>query len=168
MSTLLNASEILGFAIYIEQNGYEFYVETAKKFNDAKLMELFHLLAEEEQGHERIFKKMKEDVGKFTPPESYPGEYEQYMKDYLKTFAPKTSENMKELIAKVESVGDALELALGFEKDSVVFYSTLKSFVSPRNKQMLDKIIEEEVTHILKISNFQNQSVPAGPDVDAL
>ncbi len=167
MSTLLNASEVLGFAVYIEQNGYEFYTEGAKKFNNEKLVKLFHYMAEEEQNHERTFKTLKQEIGSFTPPESYPGEYEQYMKDYLKGFAPKSSDNMKKLVADTKNETEALDLALGFEKESVVFYSTLKNFVNEATKKTLDKIIEEEVNHILKINNFKNNELPEAQDVDA-
>lgn len=168
MSMLLNAGEILGFAIYIEKNGYEFYTEIAKKFEHPKLMAFLHLLAEDEQNHERTFKTMQSSVSSFHIPESYPGEYESYMKDYLKTFAPKSSETMKALAARTESIHDALELALSFEKDSVVFYSSLKNMVKKEQQDILDKIIAEEIHHILRITHFKSTVIPGVPDVDAL
>jgi rubrerythrin len=168
MSTLLNASEILGFAVHIEQSGYEFYIETAKKFNDAKLMELFHFLAEEELKHEKIFKDLQKKLGSYSPPESYPGEYQNYMKDYLKSFAPKTNVTMKDKVKKVDSISDAIEMALTLEKDSVVFYSTLKRYVGDENKPAIDHIIEEEVNHVLKLNGFKHSGLEPAPDVDAL
>jgi rubrerythrin len=168
MSGLLNASEILEFAIYIEQNGYEFYVESAKKLKDEKLMQLFHFLAEEELTHEKTFKKLQKEAGSFTPPESYSGEYKNYMKDYLKTFTPTTSKKMNELMKKVNTMEDAVQMALGFEKDSVVFYTLLKEYVGDHHKPMVNDIIQEEIKHILKLNNFKTTHIPGTPDVDAL
>ena len=70
MGNLLSAGEILEFAIYIEQNGYKFYVETIKKFKEKKLVELFQYLADEERKHEETFKALLKKTGTFTPPES--------------------------------------------------------------------------------------------------
>ncbi|MCX6579820.1 MAG: ferritin family protein [Candidatus Aminicenantes bacterium] len=168
MSDLLNASEILEFAVYIEQKGYQFYTESAKKLNDLKLMGLFNVLAEEELMHEHSFKKLQKEVGSFTPEESYDGEYQGYMKDYLKTFTPTTNEKMIKLVKRVNSVGDAVEMALGFEKDSVVFYNLLKNFVSGESKKMVDNIIQEEVRHVLRLNNFKSENIPEAPDVDAM
>ena len=53
MSYLLDVKEILGFAVYIEQRGYEFYVEAMKKFPDPRATELFQYLADEEFKHEK-------------------------------------------------------------------------------------------------------------------
>ncbi|MCP5104063.1 MAG: ferritin family protein [bacterium] len=168
MSNLLNASEIIGFAVHIEQNGYEFYTETAKKFNNEKLMALFNYLAGEELNHERIFKELQKKVGTYTPQESYPGEYENYMKDYLKDFAPKTNVTLKDRLTKINTIDDAIEVALTFEKESVVFFSTLKRFVSEPDIGPIDKIIQEEVNHVLKLYGFKSSGMEPGPDVDAL
>lgn len=167
MSFYLDVSEILQFAIYVEQNGYEFYTEIAKKFDDLKLLNLLHLLAEEEQNHERSFKIMKEKGGEFIPIESYSGEYEAYMKQYLNSFAPKSSQAMKERLANVNSLNSALDMGIGLEKDSIIFYSTLKGLVPQDSQKILDQIIQEEVKHLLKLSHFKITQVPDAPDVDA-
>ncbi|MDQ1350443.1 MAG: hypothetical protein QG657_745 [Acidobacteriota bacterium] len=168
MSNLLNASDILEFAVYIEQKGYQFYIESAKKLGDPKVMELFHALAEEELRHEANFKKLQREVGSFTPPDNYDDQYQGYMKEYLKNFSPTTSEKMQQLVKKVNKVDDAVEMALGFEKDSVVFYTLLKNYISTESQKMVDNIINEELTHVLKLNNFKIEYISESPDVDAL
>ncbi len=168
MSDLLNASDILEFAVYIEQKGYQFYTESAKKLNDLKLMGLFHSLAEEELRHESTFKKLQKELGSFTPQGSFDDEYRGYMKEYLKNFTPTTNEKMVKLVKKVNTVGDAVEMALGFEKDSVVFYTLLKNYISIESKKMVDNIIQEELTHVLRLNNFKNENISETQDVDAL
>ncbi|MCP4217846.1 MAG: ferritin family protein [bacterium] len=170
MSDLLKASEVVGFAVHIEQNGYAFYTEAAKKFNNKDLMDFFHYLAQEEQNHERTFKKLKEEVGDYKPQESYEGEYDIYMQDYLKSIKPKSREEMTAKINALTSMDEALDLALRFEKDSVLFFAVLKKIVAPEQRQFVEKIIEEEVGHAMKIQHFRAKklNIPAAPDVHAL
>ena len=60
MSYLLDVKEILEFAVYIEERGYEFYVGAMKKFGEPRATELFQYLADEEFKHEKVFKKLME------------------------------------------------------------------------------------------------------------
>lgn len=155
MANFLNVSEIVQFAVYIEQNGYKFYVESIKRIKDTHLIELFQLLADEEFKHEEIFKKLLDHTGTFTPHESYEGEYEAYMKDFLKTHALANEEALKEKIASVNSIEDAIQVALSFEKDSIILFTMLKKYIDEKNKEIVERIIQEEVKHIFKITQFR-------------
>ena len=157
MADLLNVKEIVDFAVYIEQNGYEFYTDTAKKFDNEKMMELFHYLAEEELKHEKTFKQLKEEVGSFTPHESYEGEYGTYMRDFLKSHTLGNNKVVKEKIAAVKTIDDAIKVALDFEKDSVVFFASLKKFVGPNNVETVEKIVQEEVSHITMLYRLSKE-----------
>lgn len=168
MNSLLNASEIVEFALYIEQQGYQFYVQSAKKLNDPKLLDLFNILAEEELKHEQIFKRLQTEVGFFIPEESYEGEYQAYMKEYLKTITPTTNEKMIQLVKNVNTVEDAIEMALGFEKDSVFFYSLIINYVNGENKKTVENIIQEEIRHALRLNNYKANYTAELPDIDAL
>lgn len=154
MANLLNISEIVEFAVYIETNGYKFYVETMKKFSDKRLMELFQYLADEEFKHEGLFKQVLKKVGMSTSPESYPGEYEAYMKDFLKTHALANDDVLGKKIASISSIDDAVHVAMDFEKDSIVLFSMLRNFIEDDNKNIVDKIIQEETLHIARINRF--------------
>jgi len=154
MGQLLNISEVVEFAIYIEKNGYKFYVETMKKFSDKKFMDLFQFLADEEFRHESIFKRLLKDVGSYTPHESYAGEYNAYMKDFLKTHALANDEALKAKIDGIKTHEDAVDVALDFEKDSIVLFTMLKKFIEEEKHAPVDGIIQEEITHIHKINQF--------------
>jgi rubrerythrin len=154
---IFDASEIVEFAVYIEQNGYEFYTETAKKFDNEKIVRLFNYLAEEELKHERVFKELKKEAGLFNPHQSYEGEFEAYMKDFLKSHALGDNKAVKEKVGKVSTMEDALNVALDFEKDSVVFFTTLKNHVQQEKRATIDKIIDEEVAHMTMIFNLKRE-----------
>lgn len=154
MGQLLNIGEVVEFAVYIEQNGYKFYVETMKKFTDAKFLELFQFLADEEFRHESTFKQLLKDVGSFTPHESYEGEYNAYMKDFLKTHALANDEALKAKLAGIKTLDDAVKVALDFEKDSIVLFTMLKKFIEKEKHAPIEGIIQEEISHIHKINQF--------------
>ena len=157
MGNLLSASEIVEFAVYIEQNGYKFYVETIKKFKEKKFVELFQFLADEELKHEQTFKALLKKTGTFAPPESYPGEYELYMREFLKTHALANDEALKQKLASISTPGDAIKVALDFEKDSIVLFTAVKKYMDKANHQAVESIIQEEMTHIIKITTYQQE-----------
>ena len=157
MGYLLNISEILGFAVFIEQNGYEFYVEAMKKFAEPEIMELFQFLADEEFKHETIFAGLLAEAGKFTPPESYDGEYHAYMKEFCKSHGLANRDAIKPQVERISSIEEALEMALGFEKDSIVFFTGLKDLVASGQTDPIGRIIREEMGHIRMIHEFRSR-----------
>jgi len=168
MSAYLDVKEILDFAILMEQKGYEFYTESAKKFNDLKLTQLFHLLAEQEFNHEKIFKKIKEKTGPHKST-AFDDKIEGVnMKDYLKGFIFGKKKSLKEKVKTLQTIEEVVQLAFGIEKDSVVFYSALKKYVDKDHETLIENVIQEEVSHVLKLQKFKTGEIPPPPDVDAL
>jgi len=157
MSYLLKNSEILDFAVQIERSGYEFYIQALKKFDDAKTVAFFQYLADEEFHHEQVFLKMKEkwEEGKISAPDP---EYEAYMKDFCKSHILADKKAVQAKLKTVETFSDVLNMALDFEKDSVVFFTQLKSIVGADKTEPVDRVIQEELTHIRRILEFRKQS----------
>ena len=155
--SVLNINEIIDFAVYIEQNGYKFYDETKNKFGNKDLAELFDFLAKEEIKHEKTFKNLLTAVGTFSPPETYAGEYDAYMRDFLKMHALANDEALKKKIAQIKNADDAVAMALEFEKDSIVLFSMLKKYIGSKGEGIVESIIQEELTHIYKINSFYNK-----------
>jgi rubrerythrin len=155
MGSMFNVSEIVEFAVRIEQNGFKFYIESIKKFNDERLIKLFQFLADEEFKHEEMFKQLLKKTGINNPHESYPGEYEAYMKDFLKTHALANDASLKAKLETIKKVDDAIEVALSFEKDSIILFTMLKKYIEEKNKAIVEGIIQEEVSHIFKITQYR-------------
>jgi|SRR5208283_391601 len=151
MGNLFDVREILEFAVYIEQNGYEFYTETLKKFSDPQFVGLFQYLAGEEIKHEQLFKKMADAAGSFEPEETYEGEYKDYMQEFCKSHSLADRQTLKSKVANIHIFEDAIEMALSFEKDSVIFFSELKSATGFDRAGSVEKVINEELTHIRKL-----------------
>jgi len=150
MSYLLDVKEILEFAVYIEERGYEFYVGAMKKFGEPRATELFQYLADEEFKHGKVFKKLMEQSGDAAAGEHDP-EYQAYMKEFVKAHQLGDKEAIQAKLARVVDLEGVLELAMDFEKDSIVFFSELKESFARGNSAPVEKVIHEEMGHLRKI-----------------
>ena len=158
MSYLLAVKEILEFAVYIEQRGYEFYVGAMKKFSEARITELFQYLADEEFKHEEFFKKLLEQSGGVRGGSRDP-EYQAYMHEFCKAHSLADREATTARLAQASSLEEVLEMAMGFEKDSIIFFSELKGIYTKGNYAAVDKIIHEEMGHLRKIFQIKREMV---------
>ena len=66
--------------------------------------------------------------------------------------------NPEELLKTCEGPLDVLEIALGFEKDSVVLYTAMKDLV-PKSlgRETIDRLIQEEISHIAMIHDWMER-----------
>lgn len=148
---IFGASEVLEFAIRIEENGESLYREFSRKLKQKKIKDLFNRLADEEIKHRAIFEEMLLQIENYQPPESYPGEYFAYLRAYAddKIF---TKEKKGSLMAKkITTEKEALDFAIEIELDSILYYLEAKNLVPDYQRNTIDKIVEEERSHYLKL-----------------
>lgn len=155
MAYLLETREILEFAVYIEKSGYEFYVKSMKKLADPKVTQLFQYLADEEFKHESKFKSILTALDPAGRGESAGEEYHAYLRDFCRAHLLANPEKADKLVESIRSERDALALALQFEKDSVIFFTELKNLYADDPLGSIDRIIQEEMTHIRRIFLLQ-------------
>lgn len=151
MSYLLDVKEILEFAVRIEQRGYEFYVGAMKRFVDPRATGLFQVLADEEFKHEAVFKKLLDGEGGAGLREG-DAEYQAYMGEFIKAHPLADRRAVATALARLTAPEQILDLALDFEKDSIVFFTQLKELVAPGRTRAVEKVIHEEMGHLRKIS----------------
>ena len=161
MSFQFNADEILAMAEQIELNGASFYRRAARIVKEAEVSKLLQELAAWEEVHQQVFASMrqnlKEGEGK---PSTFDPEDETLL--YLKAMADghvfDVRTNPADRFTGEESAKDILLMAIGQEKDSIVFYLGLKDMVSQiMGKDRIDEIIREEMRHI----GFLNKEIVA-------
>ena len=155
MPEIFKAAEILKTAIRIEENGIIFYREMVKKFKEKNLQDIFSFLAEEDERHRKIFEEMLSKSEQYEMVDSYPGEYDAY----LHAFADEhvfSKEKTGELMAKkVKDVKEAIRFGIEVELDSINYYQEIKRFIPEYEKDTIEKIIEEERGHFLKLSDIK-------------
>jgi rubrerythrin len=161
MSFEFNADEILAMAEQIERNGALFYRKAAGLVEDLEVSKLLLDLAAWEEGHEKAFSSMrhmlKEQESK---PTAFDPDDETAL--YLRAMADGHVFDVRvdpahKLTGK-ESAKDILQMAIGQEKDSIVFYLGVRDMVSEvMGKDKIDEIIREEMRHI----GFLNKQIAA-------
>jgi rubrerythrin len=157
MSNIFAASEIVEIGIQIEINGRDFYNTLAGKFEDQKAKGLFKYLADEEEKHIAVFQKILESVDKYEPVESYPGEYFSYMKNLAAEHVFTRKNEGSKIAGKVKTEKEALDLGIGFEKDSIIFYLEMKQMVSQNQYKVIDQLIAQEQGHLRKLTELKAQ-----------
>lgn len=150
MGLEFTAAEILKMAEQIEENGAAFYRSAAAQQPAARSLLL--TLAEQEDGHLAIFLGMhsKLDARAREPVTYDPGdEAELYLKAMADRRVFNVDQDPKTLLGANPTLARILEVAMRMEKDSIVFYTGMKSLVPPElGQSQLDAIIREEWKHI--------------------
>jgi rubrerythrin len=156
MSLDFNADEIFEMAEQIERNGAKFYRKAAEGKEDKHSRDLLLNLAAMEDGHEKVFASMRKELSKqerettLFDPYGEAGLYLRAMADGV-VFDVKADPSKK--LKGAESMENIIGLAIGLEKDSIVFYVGIKEMVPDRlGKPKIEKIIKEEMKHIADLN----------------
>lgn len=158
MTATLEISELLDFAVQIEQSGYQFYLEAIKKHPEAEVVSLFQCLADEEFKHQVVFKKIQETLAAAGAGAS--AGLGNYLKKLFSSHLLADPGALSGLINGRESLVEIIDLALNFEKDSVIFYTELRELVDPENAGVVDRVIREEMRHVQKLVEFKSSLYP--------
>ena len=155
MGNIFAGSEIVEIGIQIEKNGRDFYNIVAKQSKNQKAKEIFEYLAGEEEKHIAVFKKILDSVTKYEPPESYPGEYFAYMNALASEHMFTQKDKGRQIAENTTSDQEAIELGIGFEKDSIVFYEGMKKVVPEYDLKLVDQLIKQEQNPLRQLSDLK-------------
>ncbi len=144
--------EALEQAIQTEKMGYEFYRTIAEKFkNNSEMKNLCGTLAEKERMHEKKFSDL---MGSVT--EAGEADWEEVSK-YLRAIVESEfflgREKSLPSLSHVKHVADAVRFALGFEKETLLYFYGIRDLI--REKDVLSQIIEEEKSHIVWLGKLR-------------
>jgi rubrerythrin len=155
---LFSAIEILDIAIGIEQNGEAVYRDALELISDPQLVDLLTWMADEEAKHAKWFSDLKQNVA----TESENPFVEEMGRELFNDLLGEKSFSHKEVdFSKVEQIDDLMAIFVEFEKDSILFYELLESFIEDQSTlENLKKIIAEENNHIARIQSFIGSQAP--------
>jgi len=148
---VFHASEVFEFAQAIEANGRDFYQAMATSARQPEIQQLFARLAREEEQHILDFTQLAQRATPYDPPESYPGEYEEYMQALVDNSVFPRDLDVKALVREITTDKEALDLAIRFEKDGLLFFSGLKNLVSTVETHLLDDLLRQERRHLCEL-----------------
>lgn len=146
--------EVLEMAVQTETLGYQFYTGMAEKFKkDAGLVKLFTTLASKEKLHEKAFLGLKDQVRKNgTEPIEWE-EVTNYMRAYVESEFFLGRGKALPSMDHLKTVGEVVKFALGFEKETLLYFMELRAIV--KDKKVVDEIINEEKSHIVWLDAFK-------------
>jgi rubrerythrin len=151
---LLTGDEIVEIAVRLEENGEAFYKMAAQGAKDAGVKVLFEDLAIQEQHHRRAFAQMgRGGVELALSPEQW-DEFQAYTGALLQQSFFAKPEGALSQAAEAADERQALQAALGFEKETLLFFHELREVVRGTAQQTVERIVQEEKRHILRLSGM--------------
>ena len=157
MNEKYTVQEIVEIAIEIEKNGEEFYRIMAESSNTVPLRDLFNYLSAEENKHAHKFEEILKSVGGYQISDIYYAtEYMGYMKAIAdeRVFAKDVA--YIDLARELVSPKQAIEVAVAFEKDSIIFlHEMLDMFSQSDDKGAIEQLLTEERMHIRKLAELK-------------
>ncbi len=157
MPISFSGSELLTIAIGIERRGIAFYDIMTTSTKNAIAREVFKYLGDMEQEHIRTFQGMLAEADKYQFLETPAGEYTTYLQALVDSAVFTNDLVTSEMATKVSSDIEAMELAIGAEKDSILFYYEMKDIMPQRAQPTVNKIIAEEKSHLRQLSELKKR-----------
>ena len=158
MSDEFSIQEVIEIAIEIEKNGVTFYRALTESANTVRLRDLFAYLAEEEKRHIVRFQEILESAGGYQVSEAY--YVTQYM-DYMKALADERVFGRgiptAQIADRARSPKEAIDIAIGFEKESILFLHEMWQLVPESDREAIQKLLDEERDHVRRLSAMKAQ-----------
>ncbi len=153
MGYSFNLDEIFAMAEEIERNGARFYRRAADISTDPKAKEIFSELARWEDGHERLFQRLRDNLVGADDAQSTVwdpmGDAELYLQAMAEQHVFRRDLDVETLVDQAGEPKAILELALQFERDSILFFLGMKQVVpAHQGSEKVDRLIAEEMGHV--------------------
>lgn len=158
MANIFAGSEIVELGIQIEKNGRDFYNTLANQSKSPPAKEAFKYLAGEEEKHIAVFQKILDSAHKYEPTESYPGEYFAYMSALASEHVFTQKDKGEEIAKSVKGDKEAIDMGIGFEKDSIIFYEGMKKAVQEHEYNAIEQLIVQEQSHLKQLFDLKKEA----------
>ncbi len=151
---MFSIREVMDLAIQIEKNGEQYYRDAVRKVSNPSLKSMLEWLAEQERKHQSWFSERKEKLD----TEGEDLEVAEMGSSILQGILGDQSFSLREAdVSAIDGLEALIQLAVEFEKDSILFYEMIGSFIEDREtSEKLNEIIAEENHHIELLEDFQS------------
>ncbi|MCX6006784.1 MAG: ferritin family protein [Chloroflexi bacterium] len=157
MAVFFKEGELYRIAAEMERSGLAFYSEVARQAKDESTKAVYAYLITSEKRHLRKFNSLFSHSAKSSNPESYKGEYRNYLAALLKDRVFSSSALARSRASK-SSVRTALDTGIKAEKDSILFYAGLLDLVPEDNRTAIGMILAEEKRHLQRLMDYKYKS----------
>ncbi|MBC7236897.1 MAG: ferritin-like domain-containing protein [Chloroflexi bacterium] len=147
----LSAKSVLRWAMDIEENGKAFYETVAERVQDREAKVIFQDLAYQEERHYRTFRNMLDKVPE-ADVATDSAEYQRYLETALDKALFEGPEKGLALAKEARNEEEALEAAIAFEKDTLLFFYDLLEMVPRSQQEAISAVIEQEKSHVRQLA----------------
>ena len=150
---IFKATDVIEMAMELEKSGEIFYAAVGEKAASAEIQALFEELAEQEKRHYAAFAEMTRTI--WEQSLTFGGDWDQYLMYLQASIQSAFFEGSEKALSLAEQVTDeqeALQMALSFEKETMLFFYDLRDKVSDHDKAVVERIIAEERAHVRRLA----------------
>ena len=153
---IFSAREIAQAAVEKEKKRKGFYAQVTQLSTDAKMKDLFQFLTEEEDRHVDAFTQIRDSL----PENAESDEYIEDMNTYMDSMIDDrlySEIDTAEFVQKAIDTRDVFKLAIGFEKDAILYFKEFLPFLSDEDRKAVVELIEQEKGHIRKLAQVKKE-----------
>ena len=142
---MFSTGEIIDLAVQIEKNGEKVYRDALQKISNHPLSSLLEWLADQEAEHATWFSNLKPAITE-APVDT---DLEEMGKTMLQRVLGDQTFSLTDVdFSRIDQIEGLIKLAIEFERDTVLFYEMIESFIDDeQTMDHLKKIIHEEERH---------------------
>jgi rubrerythrin len=152
---IFHATDIVEMALELEKSGEIFYTAVAEKAASSQVRELFQELAEQEKHHYKAFSKLSKTI--WDQSTAAEGDWDQYLMYLQATIQSAFFEGSDKALTLTEQATDekeALQMAIEFEKETMLFFYDLRDKVSDVDREIVERVIAEEKDHVRRLASM--------------
>lgn len=157
MGNIFAGSEIVEIGIQIEKNGRDFYNTLVRQSKNPAASGIFKYLAGEEEKHIAIFQNILSKTDKYEPQGLDADQYFAYMNALASEYVFTRKDKGEEIARKIKSDREAVDVGIGFEKDSIIFYEGMKKTVPGYDLKPVDELIAQEQNHLTQLIDLKSR-----------
>ena len=151
---MFTAKEILDIALKIEQNGEAVYRQASQGLVNPVLAKRLIWMADEEARHAEWFMNLQSDLRTHKNRIAV----DEMNSDVLQNIIGKQSFTLQDIdFTDVSDMRNLMDIFIEFEKDGILFYEMLRTFIKDQDVlESLDQIIAEEYKHIETLQEIKS------------
>ena len=157
MTTAFSPAELIKIAIGIERSASTFFDIMARTTDAELTKEVFEEFVRMEHEHLNTFQDLLSEIGHDPAQPTINPESSGYIQALIDDAVFTNDAVISEAVAQSDSDIKALEVGIGAEKDSILFYQALKEFMPPRAVPALEQIISGEKSHLQQLTAIKKQ-----------
>ena len=151
---MFTAGEILDIALKIEQNGEAVYRQAIQDLVNPDIAKRLTWMADEEARHAEWFMKLQSELRTNKNHIAV----NEMNSDVLQNIIGKQSFTLQDIdFPGVDDMRNLINIFIEFEKDGILFYEMLRTFIKDQDVlESLDQIIAEEYQHIETLQEIKS------------